>query len=82
MPQVQLDYQTLAAKSARRAIRRIVIIPAIIWFGSATAVFVFLGVTWSSQLAVDSQFSAHSDGMRGAKRGQKVFLGAPDCGGR
>src|SRR3712207_7102099 len=35
-----------------------------ILFGSATAVFVFLGVIWSRQLAVDSRFSAHTDGLQ------------------
>jgi hypothetical protein len=64
MPQQQLDYQTPFAKSTRRVTRRIVVIPAIILFGSETAFFVFLGATWSSQLAVDSQFSAHTDGLR------------------
>src|SRR5207253_11204159 len=53
-----------SAAPTRGVARRVVIVPAIALFGSATAVFVFLGATWSSQLADDSQLSAHADGLR------------------
>jgi hypothetical protein len=61
---VQLDYRSPSTSPTRRATRPIVVVPAIIVFGSATAVFVFMAVRWSNQLAIDSRFSSHTDGLR------------------
>ena len=64
MPQEQLDYRSQPAMPSRRTASLVIIVPAIILFGSATAVFVSLGFNWSSQLALDSRFSGHTDGLR------------------
>src|SRR4051795_6909998 len=64
MSQQPLDYRSPLAMPTRRIAPPVVVVPAMILFGSATAVFVYLGVTWSSQLAIVSPFSAHTDGLR------------------
>jgi hypothetical protein len=64
MSQQPLDYRSPLAMPTRRIAPPVLVVPAMILFGSATAVFVFLGVTWSSQLAIVTPFSAHTDGLR------------------
>src|SRR5436309_3399008 len=64
MSQQPLDYRSPLVMPTRRIAPPVLIVPAMILFGSATAIFVYLGLTWSSQLANVMPFSAHTDGLR------------------
>jgi hypothetical protein len=60
----QPEYRSGIPKASRPAARRVVVIPAIVSFGTAAAISVYLACKWSSQLAVDSRYSAHTDGLQ------------------
>jgi hypothetical protein len=44
-------------------IRRTIAIAAIPVFATACGIFVWLAVKWNAQLAIDSQYSVHTDGL-------------------